>query len=59
MLRDIMKAVDLSLENQLFRDKVVIFEALWKYVKLMTLKTNMCLLHTVNEPDAIEQEEFA
>lgn len=25
----------------------------------MTLKTNMCLFCTINEPDIIEQKEFA
>src|SRR5439155_10456135 len=32
---------------------------LWTHIKLITLKINMHLFRTENQPDAIEQKEFA
>jgi ATP-dependent DNA helicase PIF1 len=32
---------------------------LWRHVKVMKLKTNMRLLQSTNDPDAIEQKKFA
>ena len=84
-LQDLMKAVDLSLDNKPFGGKVVVFggdfcqilpvivkgghedivgsclrrSVLWSHVKLMTLKINMRLYRFADEPDAVEQGEFA
>ena len=83
--KDLMKAVDPSLEEKPFGGKVIVFggdfrqilpvvikgrredivgsclqrSILWAYVELITLKINMRLFRTENQPDAIEQKEFA
>ena len=84
-LKDLMKAVDPSLEEKPFGGKVIVFggdfrqilpvvikgsredivgsclrrSTLWTHIKLMTLKINMRLFRTENQPDAVEQKEFA
>ena len=84
-LRDLMKAVDLSLEKKPFGGKVIVFggdfrqilpvvikgnredivgsclrrSTLWTHIKSVTLKINMRLFRTENQPDAVEQKEFA
>ncbi|CAB5291508.1 unnamed protein product [Rhizophagus irregularis] len=58
-LKDLMKAIDPLLEEKLFGESCLRRSTLWTYVKLITLKINMCLFRTENQPDAAEQKEFA
>ena len=84
-LKDLMKAIDPSLEEKPFGGKVIVFggdfrqilpvvikgsredivgsclrrSTLWTHIKLITLKINMRLFRTENQPDVIEQKEFA